>query len=141
MIAKTIIKESCTALQVILNYANQRGIEVVNNVTGNGWNALQCALMKDNVEIFRVVIEHMVGNSIDPNMTRESLIKLKQILLTKHKTIIELDVFEAAMFHNHSKINCFLQECEKLYDLKMEDTMRSRENNWLLNILQNNNVM
>ncbi|EAT37310.1 AAEL010687-PA [Aedes aegypti] len=60
VIAKTIIKESCAALQVILNYANQRGIEVVNNVTGNGWNALQCALMKDNVEIFRVVIEHMI---------------------------------------------------------------------------------
>lgn len=127
-IAWAISMERYSILCLLLNHSKTLDIDVLSNITGDRQNALQHTLLQDDEDIFKVVLEHMVGCPIDADMDHKSLLVMKNLLLAKDED--EMNIFENVLLLGRTKISSYLGQCESLYEQMAGETLRGTENTW-----------
>ncbi|EDS32884.1 conserved hypothetical protein [Culex quinquefasciatus] len=122
-VAAAIADDCLDSLKVLLEHGQRAGIDVLSNVTGTNFTALLHGMGKDNVDTFRAVLEFQVGGALDSNLSKESLARLKEILLKpfeeNHRFTLLTD------FTAESFVSCFneLQELS-IKNIKLPDDVK-----------------
>ncbi|XP_062548373.1 uncharacterized protein LOC134213377 isoform X2 [Armigeres subalbatus] len=122
-----ISMERYNILVEILHHAGSLEIDVVSNIAGDRENALQRSLLQDNLDIFKLILEHMVCGPI--GASRESLIAMKHILLAKDYD--GMNIFDYAFLLLNNRIFLYLKECENLYEKVMGEPLRQSDCSWI----------
>lgn len=115
-VAAAIADDCLDSLKVLLEHGQRAGIDVLSNVTGTNFTALLHGMGKDNVDTFRAVLEFQVGGALDSNLSKESLARLKEILLKPFEENHRFTLLTSAYLSNSQRTIKYLKKVIKFYE-------------------------